>query len=211
MLLWYDEFENPVGVTCKDQPAAGLNRNVSNTYFFQDLVTCIIPEINILPKRASIVGHPCAKPSTYIDIVYPEPLEDPTTRMIGVCMASLYGNMSVQNVPYFVNWMETLYKLGVSEVSINNATLRFEDDMIRKAFQYYQDIGRLTFTHYPVVHETWDSPKQDDAATEAINKLTTGDCLYRNLKRYWYVLIIDMDEVPVPAHFDTYQVSFVFN
>jgi hypothetical protein len=106
--------------------------------------------------------------------------------------------------------MEALAILGVNEVSINNASLEFTDTMIAESFRYYQSIGRLTFTHFPPVHQTWNSPLQDDAATEAVNKITTGDCIYRNIKKYWYTLIIDMDELPVPTYFDTYQ-DFILN
>ena len=69
----------------------------------------------------------------------------------------------------------------------------------------------MTFTHYPPINTHWDSPEEDASATVTTTKITTGDCIYRNIKRYWYVLIIDMDEIPVPVRFDTYQVGKSFN
>ena len=203
VLLWYQGYKDPVGVGCKIQSAAGLNRNCSNQFYFQEIVTCILPEIGLLPRSASLVRKKCGKPTTNMEVIMPYPLRDP--REIGVCMASFYGQVSTENIPYFVNWMETLNVLGVSEVSINNATLQFVDELPKKMFDYYQSISRLTFTHFPPVHDKWISPVQDDAATEAINKIATGDCIYRNIKRYWYTLIIDLDEIPVPRHHDTYQ------
>ena len=105
---------------------------------------------------------------------------------IGVCMASLYGKLSEEDVPYFVNWMETLHVLGVGHVSMNNASLSFSDDVIRSAFAYYSDIGWLTMTHYPPIVNHWESPKEDDAATEGINKMATGDCVYRFVHKLIY-------------------------
>ena len=203
MLLWYQGYKDPVGVGCKLQYAEGLIRNCSNQFYFQEIVTCILPEISLLPESASLVRKKCGKPTTNMEVVMPYPLRNP--REIGVCMASFYGNLSAENVPYFVNWMETLKILGASEVSINNATLHFMDELPQKMFDYYQGVKRLTFTHYPPVHDKWNSAREEDAATEAINKIATGDCIYRNMKRYWYTLIIDMDEIPVPRHHTTYQ------
>ena len=114
-------------------------------------------------------------------------------------------SMNRTMLAYFVNWMEALSLFGVIEVSMNNATFLFQDDDIARAFQYYIDRGRLIFTHYPVIHERWTrSRKYDDDASESVNKLTTGDCFYRNIKRYWFTLIIDIDELPVPQKRDTY-------
>lgn len=65
----------------------------------------------------------------------------------GVCMASLFGNMGRENVTYFVNWIETLHRLGATEVTINNSTLTFTDEVMRKAFQYYQ-VNTNLLTHF---------------------------------------------------------------
>ena len=203
VLLWYQGYRDPVGVRCEIQNAEGLARNCSNRIFFEAFVNCILPEIGLLPESASLVTSKCGKPVTNMEVVMPYPQRNP--REIGVCMASFYGKLSTEDVPYFVNWMETLKILGVSEVSINNATLHFMDELPKKMFDYYQSVHRLTFTHYPPVHDKWRTLKEEDAATEAINKITTGDCIYRNIKRYWYTLIIDMDEIPVPRYHATYQ------
>ena len=203
VLLWYQGYMDPVGVGCETQNAAGLTRRCNNQVHFELTLTCILPEFGLLPKSASLVKNKCGKPRTNMEVVMPYPLRNP--REIGVCMASFYGNFSAEKVPYFVNWMETLKILGVSEVSINNASLHFVDELPQEMFNYYQSVNRLTLTHYPPVHDKWISPMEDDTATEGINKIATGDCIYRNIKRYWYTLIIDMDEIPVPRHQATYQ------
>lgn len=52
-----------------------------------------------------------------------------------------------------------------------------------QAFDYYQKSGFLKLTHYPPVEPPpW---RDQDFATETINKLTTSDCFFRNMHRYW--------------------------
>ena len=205
-VLWYDGFEHGVSSICKHSGASGLVRNVNNTYYFQQMMFCPIPEIDLLPSHVSLSSAHCKQAQTYDVIVYPRTPRFPGSRDIGVCMASLYGSMNRTNIPYFVNWMEALKLFGVIEVTMNNASFEFADAETAKTFQYYIDRHELIFTHYPVVHESWErSRKHDDDASESVNKLTTGDCFYRNLKRYWYTLILDVDELPVPLKHNTYK------
>ena len=205
LLLWYDGFANPLSVTCKLNGAAGLARNIANTYYNQYSITCPLPHVDMLPIHVSNAIGDCSEPKTYLPVVYPRPPRSPASRDIGVCMASLYGKLTQQDVPYFVNWMETLNLLGVSEVTMNNALMHLDPMMVR-ALKYYHDKGRLFMTSYPVAHPgKWSQPNRDDAATESINKVTTSDCFYRNMRRYWWTLIIDLDEIPVPMTKLTYQ------
>ena len=206
VLLWYDGMLNPIATTCEHQTAAGLTRNVSNSYYFQQIMHCPIPEIDRLPSHTSLTYDVCSQAKTYTRVMYPRPPRFPGARDIGVCMASLYGTLNKTRISYIINWMEALKMFGVIEVSINNASFEFGDSDIEKTFQYYMDKGEMIMTHYPVIHEHWThNRKQNDDASESVNKITTGDCFYRNLKRYWYTLIIDMDELPVPMKHNTYR------
>lgn len=146
VLMWFPGFHNPVGTNCYLQDAAGIVRNVSNTFYYQDILCCVVPEIGIKPVSISIVRFPCDnsfKWANNIQIVYPEEPDKPNHRNIGVCTASAYGNYNISNVPFFVNWMETLNILGVTEITINNGSLFFQDNIISRAFEYYINSGFL--------------------------------------------------------------------
>ena len=203
--LWFDGFAHPVAVTCKLNGAAGLARNINGVYYNQYSVTCPLPNVGTTPRAVSNSLNACSQPLTYVAVVQPRKARAPAARDVGVCMASLYGRLGADDLPYFVSWMETLQLLGVSEVTVNNALMHLHPVIVR-AFQHYHRLGRLFVTSYPVAHEgEWAQPGRDDAATESMNKVATAECFYRNVKRYWWTLIIDLDEIPVPRIAKTYQ------
>lgn len=213
-VLWYEHFTSPISTKCYFKNAAGLARKVEAVYYYQYHIVCPVPNITPLPSKATLTQSDCEVTDTYITIVYPDAPSHPGSNNtdIGICTASLYGSLSDQDVPHTVSWFESIFMFGVTEVTLNIASLSFQGDHIKKVFQYYTAIGKLTLTHYPPAHRTlYNATKtQIDAATESFNKLTTGDCFYRNIRRYWWVLIIDMDELPVPKTGSTYQESLRF-
>ena len=206
VLLWYDGFQHPVSATCSTAPAFGITRNVSGQFYYEYIITCALPEIDLLPAHVSLAQHACAAPvRNYVALTYPRPPAASggvAHRDIGVCVASLYGSMNATDVPYLVSWMEALSVYGVIEVNLNNALMKL-DASVQRVLDYYVTRGRLLLTHYPVIHATWTASEQDQA-TESTNRMHVGDCFFRNIKRYWHTLVIDLDELPVPMRVRSY-------
>ena len=202
VLLWYDGFADPLTSQCSTRPAFGITRNVSGVFFYEHVITCALPDIDVLPTHVSIAQHACRTASNYVALTRPRAPRSLATRDIGVCMASLYGTMTSADVPYFVSWMEALRLYGVSEVNMNNALMTL-DNITRDVIDYYRATGQLHYSEYPVIHSRWRETEAD-AATESTNRMHVAHCFMRNVRRYWQTLVIDLDELPVPTHTDTY-------
>ena len=202
LLLWYAGFADPVTSACSTRPAFGITRNVSGAFFYEHVITCPLPDIDLLPSHVSIAQHACRRPTNFAPLTQPRPPRQVGTRDIGVCMASLYGELTSAEVPYLVSWMEALRLYGVSEVNMNNALMRV-DNKTRDVLRYYQSTGQLQLTNFPVVHRKWRE-HEADAATESTNRMHVAHCFMRNVRRYWHTLVIDLDELPVPTRAKTY-------
>ena len=97
----------------------------------------------IPPEFVTLSTEKCALRFTnYIPVVIPRPRDPDNPQMIGNCMQSLYGNFSDAFAFMFVNWMETLWLYGVSEVTVNLNNFT-NNPLGERVFKYYQRHGKL--------------------------------------------------------------------
>jgi hypothetical protein len=135
-----------------------------------------------------------------------KPVLKENTDAICVCLTAQYGVLSDYDAAFFVQWIELLYKFGVSNVVMYNTTMRSTGQMYHKALQYYVDIHMLTLIQAPLPFSVNVSIHGDEFnAVEALRPITVNDCFYRNRLSYWYFIHIDKDEIMIPRQVTTYQ------
>ena len=205
MLFWYDGFANPViALSCTIQKSGGVVQKINGSFHYQFIITCPIPEIQLLPAYASLVTRICDKPTIYTKIVYPQKNEVPYNREIGLCVHPIFRTLRKSDVPYIVNWIETLKLFGVREISLSNTSAQLKEDLIKSVFKYYVDSGVLKLTQYPVILPEIEAINNRKAGWISMKQMAVLDCVYRNIKRYWYVLIHNIDEIVIPRQFGTF-------
>ena len=204
-LLWYERFQNPLSSTCHSQSAQALQMQINGTYYYSFVVTCRVPDLDLIPIHASLVEKECSIPVNYLDIIQPEPKVSLNTLDIGLCLQPLFGSLDKSDVPYFVSFMEMQKLLGISEITVTNVSLVFKDNLIHKAFSYYQSAGYLTLLHYPIIHPFVNNNQDEMAGSYSVKQLVVSDCFLRKTKKLWYILIHDLDEVIIPSYHYTLQ------
>lgn len=209
--LWYEDYPEPIMTDCWTQEAHALSRSINDHFYLDYVITCPLPDLPINPTHASLSCCYCTKSGVYIPITYPVKAKDPGKFDIALCMSALYGHLNDSFVPYFVNWMEMLQILGVSEVITNNATVYTDGKLITTIFNHYKDTKFLNLQNYPVVHpfeivnatnETWR------AVANSVSKTAASECYLTNMHRFWFILYHDIDELVVPRIHNTYAEYF---
>lgn len=167
------------------------------------LMACKIPELHRdkAPKAVSLVEKMC-DPSTNIIKVQNNRPSDGKKKQFGVCMKQLdflYNDMSV----ILVEWLETLFAMGVEKVQIYNLTAH--DNMV-KVLRYYEDRGKVEFTpvtlpgFQPNVPSLYHSYFTDSLGTQLFfEDMLFNDCFYRNMYLFDWLAIIDIDELIAPV------------
>lgn len=161
------------------------------------------------PHRISLTLRHCGSEHKNIaDLIQPAyPADVNAQESICVCMTAQYGSVTDNDVPFFTQWIEMLFKFGVNKVVMYNSTMRVSGKFYHKIIKYYTQKGLLEFTQFPLPISHNPTVKDEELyAVEAIRSLAVNDCFYREIRKHWYFLHIDKDELPVPRNGDeTYQ------
>ena len=191
-------------VTAKVQNVDGARRlAVNHTLFWNVLISCPAPTMTDLITHVSITQNPHVIPNNYLNVIYPK---HPSTyeHKYGMCQSNgvLYGKIEDDQASWFIEWFELNHILGISEFTLYNSTVQVTDS-IKRVFNYYKQRGLLKLHHIPPPFLQYSN--EDQNATQIPMKLALNDCLYRNMYRYKYAIVIDMDEIIVPQVHDNYD------
>ena len=105
----------------------------------------------------------------------------------GLCVAASFGKI---NTTVMVEWFELHKILGIKEFNIYNVSMH---SSMQKVLQHYVSEGVLNLHHMPPIIPN------DDALTAYMNSLPSlNHCLYTNMYRYKYLVIVDFDEFIIP-------------
>ena len=97
-----------------------------------------------------------------------------------------------------IEWFEFNRLLGVTEFNIYDANLQI-DDAMKAVFKYYKHQRILRYVSHP-------TPFPNVPESHCLLFFTSlGDCLYRNMYRYKYIIAIDFDEIIVPVKMRSYK------
>lgn len=215
-LIW---IENVNGKTFKilRKPATVISAKMAPFFFHGKeyvpyQLSCECPS---KPKYVSLAYTTALEPdysnrsqtiTNLFKVIFPKiPQVDPTkSKKIGICCHGIHGDIKLHQIPYVIQWIELARIFGASEITLYNVSATSSTSYFDKLVEYYSKKGILSFNRFPPLPPfsgTWNY----EMSSQALVRHTSGDCLLRNLHRYWYVLYIDMDEIVVPRNSRTYQ------
>ncbi|XP_037931758.1 uncharacterized protein LOC119666547 [Teleopsis dalmanni] len=212
--LWYDDTDEPeiVEVKTYDSIWVGAWGNKPR-HLYPYLMNCQAPKFFIsdtniierIPKRVSLVAEKCDMATNNVRIIYEEPLAYSEGKAVkssfAVCVKSTfysYVDMSAR----LVEWLELLRLLGVEKVFMYKLQLHAN---VEKVLNHYESTGFVQLS--PFTYARGEPPfasfQNVTIIKDILNKRTNeliayNDCLYRNMYKYNYLALIDVDEIIMP-------------
>ncbi|XP_018782772.1 PREDICTED: uncharacterized protein LOC108965057 [Bactrocera latifrons] len=202
--LWYEEHSVPFIVPVREYREIWYKEWAdSPELYFPKFVECALPvEVQYLvPKTVSLVASECAHATNNLRVIY-EPPVNQTQRGFAVCSTGLF-NPYRDNSVRLIEWLELLRLLGAEHVTLPTFGIH---PNATKVLRHYEAEG---FVSAPGVSLTRGEPALPHFSYEAIKAwynnhcvnelIPLNDCFYRNMYKYDYIVIIDIDEVIMPV------------
>lgn len=177
-------------------------------YSFPHILTCVVPKTfeKWQPKSVSLVATPCDKATNLLRVVYKplKPLEK--KKEFAVCIKGLdflYTDLSYRLVEYF----ESLRILGAQKIMIYYLQTH---ENITKVLNYYKSTGFLEYRPFTFSLKYSNLPEYRHLQIKTRNDafilhetMAYNDCFYRNMYKYKYIGVWDIDELPLPLKNNT--------
>ena len=182
-LLWYYNVSHPV-VAAVEELKTGRGLSVGDSHYEEKLFTCVLPTWHV-PEHVSLtLGSECNPAYALVPVLIPQ-----RARMhdFGVCVAVAYGSINGTRIK---EWVEFHRLLGVGEFNIYHGKL---DRMTLDVFTAYSKQHVVALRQIAPPIDNWCTWCQKLATIAVLN-----DCMYRNMHRYKYMVVVDFDEIIVP-------------
>ncbi|XP_046808761.1 uncharacterized protein LOC124420340 [Lucilia cuprina] len=202
--FWFREKFQPIIVPVeKTQLIWRYEWPHDSQYSFPYILTCTLPKDyeQWLPKSVSLVAAPCDKATNMLRVIYRPLKATEKKKEFAVCIKGLdfpYIDLSYRVVEY----LETLRVLGAEKVIMYNLEIH---ENTTKVLEYYQRTGfveyrpfsfSLKYSNYPDYrHRQIKTKPYPFILHEGI---AYNDCIYRNMYRFQYIGVWDIDELPLP-------------
>lgn len=167
------------------------------------LITCPIPQQfnEVVPVSVSLVEKPCDVPRNNLKVIYNKPI-DGKRKGFGVCVKGLeflYDDVSAK----LVEWVELILMLGADKIHMYELEVHAN---ISKVLKYYEDKGKVEVTPLMLAGNLPNVKgfQQLYLVQKPMHKrqhemIPLNDCLYKNMYRYEYIAVLDIDEVIMPT------------
>lgn len=202
--IWFDRISVPI-ISQATYIYGWYNKwgNYHDGFLQPYIVTCKIPRIKGLPKdffptSVSLVENRCNKATNNLRILNDRPQKKEEFAVCVKGLDFLHEDLSVR----LVEWIELLRILGANKIFLYELEIH---PNISKVLEHYQRDGIVELTKITLPGNQPNLPGFRHLYLK--NKLTNkrqnelipyNDCLYRNLYRYDYVALLDIDEVIMP-------------
>jgi len=140
------------------------------------------------PQSLSLVAKLNLAASNQLPVHYSDTgIRPPVTPSLGVCVKPLHFhyNKSLE----LLQFLEMNRLLGVTKFTMYNDTVGEE---VACLLRHYQDQGLLEVLPWRL-----DITSQKEIRTEGLFA-ALNDCLYRNMNKFKYLMLIDLDELVIP-------------
>lgn len=171
-----------------------FNNGLYNPY----LISCNVPPSFSIPKVVSLVEDTCDRATNSLKVNYNK---ENGRKQFGVCVKGLDfpdPDFSVK----LIEWIELLRLLGADKVFVYNLHTH---PAVSKVLRYYEAMGRVESTDLTLPGTLPNTPwlqhlyLRKNKSMKRLNELITyNDCLYRNMYKYEYLALLDVDEVIMP-------------
>merc|ERR1712241_89105 len=168
------------------------------------MLACQLPKThwNQVPLSVSIVENVCDKATNNLRVIYNKlPEGQKAKKEFAVCAKGLdfpTDDLSVR----LIEWIELLHVLGADKIFLYNLEIH---PNVTKVLNYYEDKGYVDLTpislpgYQPNIQVLQHLYLKSKTNNKRQNELIPyNDCLYRNMYRYEYIALLDIDEVIMP-------------
>ena len=195
-LIWFDEEANPT-------VSKVIEQQMFSKYYIEKgklqpyLLSCPLPKPGMykVPSSVSLVKLTREKSTNKLNVIYNKVEKK---KEFAVCVKCLY-NIRDDFVVRLVEWLELMSLLGADKVFFYYKVEKTDNLKFLNLVNQYVEKGLVDFSYY-------SSPNAPLGLSGKIKRnkpiemITRNDCLYRNLYRYKYVVVLDPDEVIVPRY-----------
>jgi len=203
--LWFLDQSDPVVTNASLQDSL-----VYSTFAQPFFLHCPLPEShqNQTPASVSLAPQPCAVATNNLRVLFNPLPENQTKKDFAVCVKGLaYPDVDLS--ARLVEWVELLTALGAEKIIAYN--LEVHPNM-SKVLEHYSKVGIMDLTpltlpgHQPNLPFIQTLYLKNNALNQWQNEVVPyNDCFYRNMYRFKYIAILDIDEVIMPTKHDSWS------
>jgi hypothetical protein len=178
--------------------------NYVNGNFQPYLIACQIPKpfSALVPASVSIVEKQCDTATNNLKVIYNLPADD-RKKGFAVCVKGLdflYDDLSVK----MVEWIELITLLGADKIYFYELQVH---PNISKVLRHYEKEDKVHVTpltlpggmpNIPGFQHLYLAKKTSQKRQNEL--IPYNDCLYKNMYKYEFIALLDIDEVIMPKH-----------
>ena len=174
------------------------------------MLACQLPKTHWdkVPLSVSVVENICDTATNNLKVIYNKIGEHEKKKEFAVCVKGLdfpTDDLSVR----LIEWIELLHLLGADKIFLYNLEVH---PNVTKVLHHYEDKGYVDVTpislpgYQPNVKVLQHLYLKSKTNNKRQNELIPyNDCLYRNIYRYDYIALLDIDEVIMPINGDNWS------
>ena len=203
--IWFNDSKRPVMSSVLEYKYIWNKKwgNYKQGIFQPYLLTCRLPHSHHskVPLSVSVVENMCDKATNNLKVIYNTLPPGVSKKKFAVCVKGLDfpdTDMSVR----LVEWLELLAALGADKVFLYNLSVH---PNVTKVLEYYTAKGLVDLTplslpgyqpNLSVLQHLFLHKKRSHKRQNEL--IPYNDCLYRNMYKYEYIALLDIDEVILP-------------
>lgn len=200
--LWFDGEQEPAVVKTFEYKYIWYNKwgNYKQGIYQPYLIACLIPKKyhGRIPASVSMVEKECDTATNNLRVIYNKVERK---KDFAVCVKGLdflYDDLSVR----LIEWIELLNILGADKIFFYNLQVH---PNVTKVLDHYERIGKVHVTpltlpggqpNVPGFQHLYLTKKTNHKRQNEL--IPYNDCLYKNMYRYKYIALLDIDEVIMP-------------
>lgn len=175
--------------------------------FVGQLITCPVPKGGRVPLSVSLTENKCDQARNHL-VVHNERRQPKTSPNFLVCVKALdflFDDLSVE----LVQFIELNLMFGVDRIVFHNFG---SHPNIEKVLSYYRTLEKISvapmtlpagYPNEPFLRHQFIKTRHTAKIVQEL--IPYNDCFYRHMHQYDYILLLDIDEVFVPAKGISYQ------
>eukprot|EP00092_Neocalanus_flemingeri_P000504 GFUD01000535.1.p1 GENE.GFUD01000535.1~~GFUD01000535.1.p1 ORF type:complete len:579 (-),score=145.76 GFUD01000535.1:297-2033(-) len=201
--LWFSDSKEPVFSKVLEYKYIWYKKwgNYKQGLFQPYLLACQLPKTHWgkAPASVSIVENQCDTATINLRVIHNKP--EGEKKKFAVCVKGMDfpdDDLSVR----LVEWIELLNTLGADKIFLYNLEVH---PNVTKVLDHYSSLGLVDVTpislpgyqpNLPVLQHMYLKSKLNNKRQNEL--IPYNDCLYRNMYRYEYIALLDIDEVIMP-------------
>jgi len=208
--IWFNSTKEPIFSKVLEYKYIWYKKwgNYKQGIFQPYLMACQLPKSHWgeVPESVSIVEKPCDNATNNLRVIYNK--HEGKKHKFAVCVKGLDfpdDDLSVR----LVEWLELLHTLGAHKIFLYNLEVH---PNVTKVLDHYVKQGIVDLTpislpgyqpNLPGLQHLYLKSKLNNKRQNEL--IPYNDCLYRNMYRYDYVALLDIDEVIMPLNHSNWE------